>query len=241
MKTTPALFAIFALLAAVPAEAGVICHTFNDFQTRVKRCEDNFVLSDEAMNCVDTLNADVIRGQARVQKALAAQVAAMKNRQSGSYNTSDVSYQQTSDELNRLIADAMQARDADQSLLDEIFYPEDIDNPAILGTSAEDYMESEPCFAAPKFAMEHSLMLINKKIGELQATAVAAGIKQDTSGTRSVHVQAITPAAASNTRGVSSAGTVPSGRPSSGASDITGTKKATTDDAKSGAILQQHP
>ncbi len=233
-----ALTLSFLGLGNAPEASAALCHSFADFGKKVKRCEDNFVLADSAMNCVDAYGNAIELGNRKIQKLLATQVSQMKEKQSGTYNTSDTSYQKVRDELNRLIAEGEAAKAAAQSMLDEIFYPEDLDNEDILGMSSEDYLATEPCFAPAKFAMENSVNLIQKMINDLRKTEVSSGIKENTSEHRSDNVQALTAPVISKAKGKSGAPNM-GNRPKNSPSDLTGTQKAIEDKNKGAAIIQQ--
>jgi hypothetical protein len=172
-------------------EAIAFCPPFSALKREIAFCEDNFFLGNQALSCLEQYTKHVKSGQERVRRTLLAELAKMQNQQSGNFNTADASYQKAQRELERLIAAGNQAKLAVDGYLAELYFPEDWDEPSVLGQSSEDYLNSTPCFASSKRAITTASSLIAGMISDLQKTNLVAGSKQQSSAGYSDKVQVL--------------------------------------------------
>ena len=214
-----------SLLYSPFAEAAIVCPSMLDSKKPLTRCEDNFALANSAMDCVDRFDAAIRTTKAKLEKLLKARVKAVKEtNQATVFNESDASYREVRDELKTLILDGAVAALATQFMLDNLFYPEDFDNPETTGVTPELYLKREPCFAAPKYAMQNSVLLIRKMQMDLKKLETAAGLNETSSETRAVQVQGVSetlPVAGTHGKGAET----PKRKPKNTPSDITGVKE----------------
>jgi hypothetical protein len=221
------LFWLSFFLFFVQSPAAEFCPSFASLKKPVKSCEDNFGLGDAAMNCIEKFESAIKVGQAKLQIALKAKVANMNSQQSGSYNTTDSSYENTKRDLLLLIANGLQAKAAVSEYLSELHFPEDYEQPAVTGMSSEDYLNQEPCFSAPREVIAGSNELIGKMVADLEKTAIAVGFKEKTSESRSTNVGVVKGAAVVGKEKINNS-KVPAATPKGKdirSSDISGTKE----------------
>lgn len=173
------------------AQAAVTCAQFETFGKKLGRCEDNYMVSKEAMNCVERFDGKIQAGQAKVKKLLDKHVENMRREQAGTYNSADTSYADARKELSRIIAEGNSVKEALASYGDALFLPEDADNSSITGMSADQYINSEPCFATPKRIINGSLDLVKLMNSDLAATEKSAGFKESTSEKYSDRIQVL--------------------------------------------------
>jgi hypothetical protein len=239
LKFQSILACSIGLLVSEARAATPLCHPFSTFGKPLARCEDNFVVSEEALNCVDYYYKHVEAGKLKVKKIFDEQIAKMKKEQSDSFDRTDEGYARAQKEVNDLIATGALARTVVDGYFDEMYFPEDYDEPSVTGMSSEEYLATEECFAGPKKAIQEGQRMIDTIMADLKAMNLSAAKKESKSEKRSVNVQAITPKALPTTKGQGSAAPrVPAsaGKSQNGASDITNTQKA-IEDAKTAEDL----
>jgi hypothetical protein len=234
----PAFLACLLLLPQA-AEAAHLCHPFSEFGKPMKRCEDNYVLGSEALTCVERFYKYVQDGKLTIKKDLDQQVARMRKQQSDSYDRADTGYKHTQQILKALIAEGEYGKSVVDGYFDELFFPEDWDEPSVTGMSTAEYLAKEPCFAIPKSVIGDSQKMIAKIIADLGAVDLSSGTKQQTSATRSEHGQSLTGGAVAKTKGQAAPKPVPAGKTPPAASDITGSGKAIDEANKAKARIQR--
>lgn len=217
------LFLLSILAISGVAEAANFCPGVSQFKRPIKSCEDNFSLGDAAMNCIEKFEASIQVGQSKVKSMLSAQVNKMKDQQSGSYQTSDASYNDAKNQLLNLIANGLQAQAAVTEYLAEMKFPDDYEQPSVTGMSSEEYLKQEPCFSAPLEVIEGSKDLIGKMVADLEKSAIAAGLKSQASQGHEANVGSLKNAPL-KTGGVGDSGKAPVGKKIR-SSDITGTEE----------------
>jgi hypothetical protein len=216
-----------SLLAAEAGAATPLCHPFSSFGKVLGRCEDNYVVLEEAVNCAEYYEKHVEAGTKKVQKVFEEQLAKMKKQQSDSFDRTDEGYARAQKELDDLIATGKLARSVLDGYFDEMYFPEDHDAPEVTGMSTEEYLANEECFADPKKGIQETQRLVDLMMRDLEAMKTATARKETSSEKRSVNVKAVTPnKAVANTKGNGGAERVPAGKSQNGASDLTGTKEA---------------
>lgn len=218
------VLSILVFLWPAVSSGASVCGPFSSFNRQIKRCEDNFLLSKEAMKCVQRFDEKIQAGQVKVQKILQKHIDAMAREQSDSYATTDTSYSDARKELGKLISEGQEVKIALATYLAVMQFPEDLDNPNVTGMSAATYMAQEPCFATPKKIIIGSSDLVEKMINDLKKSDSSAGLKALSSKRSAGKIKVMSEPAKVNV-GVQGA----SGKADSGkrvrASDISGTKK----------------
>lgn len=179
----------FGLLTA--SDALAFCPVFGSMDREISRCEDNFLLGNQAVACLEQYTQRVKDGQAKIRRTLEAELAKLQSQQNASFDTAYANYQDAQHELERLASEGIQTQLAVDGYMGELFFPEDWDNPSITGQSVSEYLNSSPCFASPKRAIATSSQLIAKMVSDLRQTSLTAGQKKQTSGTSSDKVQVL--------------------------------------------------
>jgi len=235
-------FALSSLLSST-AEATNLCHPFSAFKKKLGRCEDNYIVADEALNCLGYYYKHVEAGKLRVKKVFDEQIKKMKDKQSDSFDRTDEGYERARKEIQNLIADGVLARAVVDSYYAEMYFPEDYNMPSVTGMSTEKYLASEECFANPKLVLTKTQVMIDTIVNDLKAIDLSSSKKEAKSQTRSKNVQVLTPSSVSNTKaqGAAVSPKVPAGTSPKSASDISGAKKAIEDAAKAKALVNQPP
>ncbi len=220
MKT---LWIISVFFISNLAEAN-FCPKFAQLRKPIKTCDDNFSLGDAAMDCIEKFETAIRVGQAKVKFLLNQKVGQMKQQQAESYNTSDSSYEDAKKQLMILIANGLQARNAVKEYLAEMQFPEDYEQPQVIGMSSEAYLKQETCFSAPLEVIQGSDELIGKMVADLEKSAIAAGLQEAVSETRNSNLGSLNQAPKNVQNGKPEPSKVPTGKQIR-ASDISGTEK----------------
>lgn len=220
MKT---LIFLSIFLFSAMAEAN-FCPKFAQLRKPIKTCDDNFSLGDAAMDCIEKFETAIRVGQGKVKFLLNQKVSQMKQQQSDSYGTSDSSYEDAKKQLMLLIANGLQARSAVKEYLAEMQFPEDYEQPQVIGMSSEAYLKQETCFSAPLEVIQGSDELIGKMVADLEKSAIAAGLQEAVSETRNSNVGSLHQAPKAAQNGKPEPSKVPTGKQIR-ASDISGTEK----------------
>ena len=158
------------LLLTVPAQGALVCPTFSALKMRMDRCEDNFVIAGKADACLSQYIFSVQAGKSAAQKLLTAVVSKSKSEQGDLYKTSGQTLDLGAAEIEKLILQGVQAKLAVESLLDNIFFPEDYDNPELIGMSTTEYLAKEPCYATPRKVMTEDGELLGLMVEDLRKT-----------------------------------------------------------------------
>lgn len=221
MKKTLCIVSI--VFSSSLAEAN-FCPKFADLRKPIKTCDDNFSLGDAAMDCIEKFETAIRVGQSKVKFLLNQKVAQMKQQQSGSYDTSDSSYEDAKKQLMLLIANGLQARSAVKEYLAEMQFPEDYEQPQVTGMSSEAYLKQETCFSAPLEVIQGSEQLIGKMVADLEKSAIAAGLQEKVSETRNANVGSLNQSPKTLQKGNPEPSKIPTGKKIR-ESDISGTEK----------------
>lgn len=216
------------LAGLTPARAGV-CTLFDAGNFTLENCEDNARLSQAALDCTQAYYKRVQAAQADVLRKFEEQVKAQKEMQSDSYDRAQEGYKNARKQLQDLIAEGKMARASVDDLYLNFYFPEDYDEPEHTGMEPREYLSSQSCYAQPEQIMLKCQKMIDKIMADLAATEQAAFGKQNSSGTRSVKVQALDKnKAVSQTKGESTGKL--RGKSRVPASDITGIKPKGADE-----------
>lgn len=177
---------IFILLIFFPGVSFAFCPSFRDLKHPITTCEDNFELSNAALDCLDLFTSHVKAGQARVRLQLQAELANLKTDQNGNFVGAEASYRKAQIEMQRLANDGILAKQALETYMAEMFFPDDWDQPKVTGMESAAYLASTACFASPRRALMSSQKLVSNMVTDLIKTNFAAGQKQ---GVASSHSQ----------------------------------------------------
>ncbi len=178
------------------ASAFAFCPMFDSLKQEIATCEDNLIIGNKAVECLERYTAHVASGQARVHRALTFEMAKSladqsASMQSGNYQLTMNSYQKAQNELQRLAADGIQAKLAVDSYLEKLYFPEDWDMPSVTGMSVVDYLRSNPCFAVPRDSIMTAARLLTKMTNDLQRTDAAAAQKNLLTNINNGKIQAL--------------------------------------------------
>lgn len=157
-------------LTAGLTQAATYCPPFAKTNIRADHCEDNYLLGTSADNCLSAYMNDLKAGKAKVQKILDANAAQAKSEQNAIYKASGVNFDQANKELAQLILSGTAAKLSVDSYLNNIFMPEDYDNPEVTGMSTAAYLAKEPCYATPHKVMSEDSQMLAFMLDDLKAT-----------------------------------------------------------------------
>ncbi len=232
---------IALLLFSSSVQAAAPCAGFAALDLKMGRCEDNAELGEAALACVREYRARVQKAQTEVLNNFQAELEKMKKEQSDSFDRTQSGYEKARKTLQSLIQQGRNAHLAVEDLYYNLYFPSDSDAPEITGKSPEEYLDSEECFATPRNVLRQSKRMIEKMTNDLVQLEQAALGKQNHSGLRSTHVQAIEPPRKTSGTYGKGSGKAPGRRAPSSTSDISGTKKAIEDARKGSGTAGQPP
>lgn len=223
---------ILHLAAPAPSAAAFSCPMFDALHGDFQNCDDNAYLSQAALDCTQSYYNHVQAAQADVLKKFQEQVAAQKSLQNDAYDRTQDGYRNARAQLEGLINDGKSARAAVDDLYVNFYFPEDYDEPETTHMAPREYLDANECYAAPEQVVLKCQKMIDKIMADLRATEEAAFGKQNTSTTRSAHVQELdhTPTAATTYGKGSGSVKGKGGDNRNPASDITGTKPPGADE-----------
>lgn len=228
-------------MAGPSALANKGCPTFAALGYELTRCEDNAEVGEAALACVRGYRDHIQRAQASVLARFQAEIEKMKREQGDSFDRTQAGYEKARKTLRILIEQGEQAALAVDDLEANLYVPADADNPSVTGMRTEEYVSKVECFATPRNVLRQSKRMIEKMTNDLVQLEQAALGKQNHSGLRSTHVQAIEPPRKTSGTYGKGSGKAPGRRAPSSTSDISGTKKAIEDARKGSGTAGQPP
>lgn len=219
------LAVIFFGFFSPAADAG-LCHPPEDLRKRVQSCMNNALYSEAAVRCLHKFTGQVDMATRKAGQSMAAAVGGMSQAQRENLTTSQDSYQISREALHRLTLLGRAARGEVNAYADEIVFPEELGD---AGGDIAPLLEATHCYQRNQDVLAAVLADFDRKLAELGQAADTAEKLQSAASTsgRNLGEGGLRGRAAAKGRGDGQAMPTarPSGLPSTGGSDITGTER----------------
>lgn len=156
------------------------CPPFAATKIAVTRCEDNFLLGRIADQCLSLFTKELTARRPKFDQdnAGSSQNATMKD--------AAITWDKALAELELLIRQGEEAKFALTTYQSNIFFPEDYDNPALIGMSTEKYLSTERCYSVPRKVMDENSEMIDLMLSDLRKAADLAAAKSGKSRTQAI-------------------------------------------------------
>jgi hypothetical protein len=169
------IFPLFLFFIATSSpEALALCLPFAATKTNILRCEDNFQLGHMADECLSLLTREVT-----AHKQNAAVLSATDSQQ-GAMNENKTAFDRAVNQLDALILKGESAKLAVNTYGNNLFMPEDYDNPKLTGMSTAKYLATVQCYAVPNRVIKEDAEMIELMLSDLKKVRASASVKSST-------------------------------------------------------------
>jgi hypothetical protein len=172
-KIILSFFLLFIVTSGSSAYA--LCLPFAATKTNILRCEDNFQLGHMADQCLSLLTREVT-----AHKQNAASFSATDSQQ-GAMNENKAALARAMNQLDELILKGESAKLAVSTYGNNLFMPEDYDNPKLTGMSTAKYLATVQCYAVPNRVIREDAEMIELMLSDLKKVRASASVKSSTS------------------------------------------------------------
>lgn len=181
LTVTISLWISFSL-GAHAAKPLVFCTKLADLKKKALTCGENHVFADAAIACVTKLEAEVKAVSHLLDAALKKGVVAGEKTQGTSQGSAERGYGNTRTTLGALVTMAQMSRNEVAAYGKNVVFPEDSDNPEIVGPDLHAFLKGSECYSGNVVLIQQVLNDFDRHIQQLSAAYAATSAKGAASG-----------------------------------------------------------
>ncbi|RZA06969.1 MAG: hypothetical protein EOP11_08990 [Proteobacteria bacterium] len=172
---------LFSLALSMPAAAHArYCADPAKVAEQIQDCQDNERMSEAAVLCLEKFEKAINVATAAVNVGMAAKGAASKATQAGKQSNALADYQLSQAALAALIAEGQGAQEETAKFFDAVVWPEDADEPEIVGNDFEAFVNGEACYKDNRDVIGKVMSVFDNHLTQLieakdQSQALEAG------------------------------------------------------------------